>query len=134
MYILASYLGGGPMTFDQYIGMQYDGDGERVAAKIVIESHHCNPKGNINGGVLITLADNLATGAAGRAYFAKTGEERFMVGVDLHAVMLANQQGGSVRALARPVRVGRRIMVIRTEVRGDGDRLLAEVTTTHVPT
>ncbi len=57
-----------------------------------------------------------------------------MVGVDLHAVMLANQQGGSVRALARPVRVGRRITVIRTEVRGDGDRLLAEVTTTHVPT
>ena len=33
-----------------------------------------------------------------------------------------------------PVRVGRRITVIRTEVRGDDDRLLAEVTTTHVPT
>jgi hypothetical protein len=24
--------------------------------------------------------------------------------------------------------------VVRTEVRGDGDRLLAEVTTTHLPT
>ena len=122
------------MTFDAYIGMQRDDDDEEVAAKIVIESHHCNPTGNVNGGVIIALADNLSTGAAGRAYFAKTGERRFMVGVDLHAVMLTNQQGGTIRAVSRPVRVGRRITVIRTEVRGDGDQLLAEVTTTHVPT
>ncbi len=122
------------MTFDAYIGMQFDGDGRDAAAKIRIEPHHCNPTGNINGGVIISLADNLSTGAAGRAYLEKTGERRFMVGVDLHAVMLANQQGGTIRAVSRPVRVGRRITVIRTEVRGDDDRLLAEVTTTHVPT
>jgi len=122
------------MTFDAFIGMQPHGDGAESAAKIRIEAHHCNPTGNINGGVIISLADNLSTGAAGRAYFDKTGERRFMVGVDLHAVMLANQQGGTIRAVSRPVRVGRRITVIRTEVRGDGDRLLAEVTTTHVPT
>lgn len=121
------------MTFDQYIGMTYDGNGSDSIATIEIEAHHCNPTGNINGGVLISIADNLSTGAAGRAYFEKTGEERFMVGVDLHAVMLANQTGGAIRAVARPVRVGRRITVIRTEVRGDEDRLLAEVTTTHVP-
>ncbi|MEQ8860609.1 MAG: hotdog domain-containing protein [Pseudomonadales bacterium] len=60
--------------------------------------------------------------------------QAFMVGVDLLAVMLANQQGGTLTASARVVRVGRRITVIRTEVRGDGDRLLAEITTTHVPT
>ena len=122
------------MTFDAYIGMQDDDDGTEVAAKIDIEAHHCNPTGNINGGVIISLADNLSTGAAGRAYFEKTGERRFMVGVDLHAVMLANQQGGTIRAVSRLVRVGRRITVIRTEVRGEDDRLLAEVTTTHVPT
>jgi 1,4-dihydroxy-2-naphthoyl-CoA hydrolase len=125
------------MTFDEYIGMQFAGDdaGEGDAtASITIQSHHCNPTGNINGGVIIALADNLSTGAANRAYFTKTGERRFMVGVDLHAVMLTNQQGGTIRAVSRPVRVGRRITVIRTEVRGEGDLLLAEVTTTHVPT
>jgi uncharacterized protein (TIGR00369 family) len=100
---------------------------------IRIQPHHCNPTGNVNGGVIISLADNLSTGAANRAYFDKTGERRFMVGVDLHAVMLTNQQGGEIRATSHVVRVGRRITVIRTEVRGDGDRLLAEVTTTHVP-
>jgi 1,4-dihydroxy-2-naphthoyl-CoA hydrolase len=122
------------MTFDQYIGMQHSGDEEEVSAQIRIEPHHCNPTGNINGGVIISLADNISTGAANRAYELKTGERKFMVAVDLHAVMLANQQGGTIRGIATPVRVGRRITVIRTQVWGDGDRLLAEVTTTHVPT
>jgi uncharacterized protein (TIGR00369 family) len=124
------------MTFDQHIGMTMQdptAEGE-TCAQITIQSHHCNPTGNVNGGVIISLADNLSTGAANRAYFAKTGERKFMVGIDLHAVMLANQQGGTLRAVSRVVRVGRRVTVIRTEVRGDEDRLLAEVTTTHVPT
>lgn len=122
------------MTFDEYIGMQHGQDGDANSATVRIEAHHCNPTGNINGGVFLSMADNLSTGAAGRAYFEKTGERKFLVGVDLHAVMLANQQGGTIRAIAVPIRVGRRITVIRTQVWGDGDRLLAEVTTTHVPT
>jgi uncharacterized protein (TIGR00369 family) len=125
------------MTFDQYIGMEQPADSDasvELTAWIRIEPHHCNPTGNINGGVIISLADNLATGSANRAYFDKTGERAFLVAVDLHAVMLANQQGGTITATARPVRVGRRITVVRTQVRGDGERLLAEVTTTHVPT
>ena len=122
------------MTFDEYIGMQHGEDDTNVTARIRIEPHHCNPTGNINGGVIISLADNISTGAANRAYLSKTGERKFMVGVDLHAVMLANQQGGTIRGVAVPVRVGRRITVIRTQVWGDDDKLLAEVTTTHVPT
>jgi len=121
------------MTFDQFIGMQYVDD-DAVGARIEIQPHHCNPTGNINGGVIISLADNISTGAANKAYFAKTGERKFLVGIDLHAVMLANQQGGTIRGIATPVRVGRRVTVIRTQVLGDDDRLLAEVTTTHVPT
>ena len=57
-----------------------------------------------------------------------------MVGVDLHAVMPSNQIGGLIHGVATPVRVGRRVTVVRTQVRGDNDKLLAEVTTTHVPT
>ena len=119
------------VTFDRHIGMNYDG--ETGVVFIDIEPHHCNPTGNINGGVLISMADNQSTGAANRAYFEKFGEQRFMVGVDLHAVMLSNQQGGRITALSTPVRVGRRITVVRTEVRGEGDKLLADVTTIHVP-
>ena len=122
------------MTFDKYLGMEFEGEGNEMVACIHIQAHHCNPTGNINGGVILSLADNISTGVANRAYFEKTGERRFMVAVDLHAVMLTNQQGGTIRAVSRPVRVGRRITVIRTEVRGESDRVLAEVTSTHVPT
>jgi len=122
------------ITFDKYIGMQITESDEDATGQIDIEAHHCNPTGNINGGVIISLADNLSTSAAGKAYFEKIGERRFMVGIDLHAVMLSNQQGGSIRATSHPVRVGRRVTVIRTEVSGEDDRLLAVVTTTHVPT
>ena len=122
------------ITFDRYIGVQYEDTDDGGYAYIDIQPHHCNPTGNINGGVIISIADNLSTGAAGHAYAEKFGEQKFMVGVDLHVVMLANQLGGRIRAVSEPVRVGRRITVVRTRVLGDGDRLLAEVTTTHVPT
>ena len=123
------------MTFDEFIGMRFhkDDDGASVGT-IQVEAHHCNPTGNINGAVFLSMADNLSTGAANDAYFVKTGERKFMVGIDLHAVMLANQIGGTVTAVAKPVRVGRRVTVIRTQVFGDGGLLLAEVTSTHVPT
>jgi len=121
------------MTFDRYMGMEFDLEGPGTA-RIRIQPHHCNPTGNVNGGVIISLADNLSTGVANRAYFEKTGERRFMVAIDLHAAMLTNQQGGIIRAVSRPVRVGRRVTVVRTQVSGEDDRLLAEITSTHVPT
>ncbi len=121
------------MTFDQHIGMTSDHGEHGHVATIEIEAHHKNPTGNINGGVIISLADNLATGAANRHWQEKFGEEAFMVGVDLHAVMLGNQLGGKIRAESSPVRVGKRVTVIRTVVSGDEGRVLAEVTTTHVP-
>lgn len=122
------------MTFDAFIGMTGWNEDGPSTARLIVESHHCNPTGNINGGVLLSMADNVSTGAANEAYFEKHGERKFMVGVDLHAVFLANQQGGMLTAVSTPVRVGRRVTVIRTQVLGDGGRLLAEVTTTHVPT
>lgn len=122
-------------TFDRHIGMERDPDApdDCVAAKIEIQPHHCNPTGFVNGGVIISLADNIATGMANRAYTVKTGERAFMVGIDLHASMLSNQKGGTVRGESRVVRAGRRVTVIRTVVTGDGGKTLAEVTTTHVP-
>lgn len=119
------------MTFDEHIGM-HPGEQDHIAV-IEIKPHHQNPTGNVNGGVIISLADNLATGVASRHWQEKFGESAFLVGVDLHAVMLGNQKGGTIKATSTPVRVGRRITVIRTEITGDTDQILATVTTTHVP-
>lgn len=122
------------MTFDEYIGVEYLDDEEATVGIVQIQPHHCNPTGNINGGLLISLADNLATGAAGRAYQERFRENKFMVGVDLHATMQSNQLGGTVKGVSRATRVGRRVTFVRTQVLGEDDRVLVEVTTTHVPT
>ena len=53
------------MTFDEFIGMKYEEIDGRGVSWLAIELHHCNPTGNINGGVFLVMADNLATGAAG---------------------------------------------------------------------
>ncbi len=122
-------------TFDRFIGMHALEAEEPgcLRSTIEIQSHHCNPTGFINGGVILSLADNLATGMANRAYFEKTGERAFMVGIDVHASMLSNQKGGTIVAESRVVRAGRRVTVIRTRVTGDEGKLLADITTTHVP-
>lgn len=122
------------MRFDEYIGMTDWGVDGPSSARLKVEPHHCNPTGAINGGVFLSMADNVSTGAASDAYFEKTGERKFLVGVDLHAVFLANQQGGTLTALPEIVRVGRRVTVVRTRVVGDDAKVLCEVTTTHVPT
>lgn len=119
------------MTFNQLIGMTMGDDYSE--AVIETKDHHLNPTGNINGGVLISLADNLATGVANHHWQDKTGEQAFLVSVDLHAVMLTNQLGGTIKAKSEPVRVGRRVVVIRTQVTGEDEKILAEITTTHVP-
>jgi acyl-coenzyme A thioesterase PaaI-like protein len=53
--------------------------------------------------------------------------------ININANLLGNQRGGDIFAEARFVRKGKRVTVIRTRVTGDKGRLLAEVTTTHVP-
>lgn len=124
-----------PMSpFGEYLGLRFlEVTVEYVRATVDIETHHQNPTGMIHGGVLVGLADNAATAMANTAHKAIDGDDAFMVGIDLHANLISNQRGGSIHFEARPVRVGRRVAFIRTTVTGDGGRVLAEVTTTHVP-
>lgn len=105
----------------------------RATARLAIRREHCNPTGAIHGGTMIGLADNLATRLANRANADGPNKGRFMVGIDLHATMLRNQQGGTITAEARVVRVGARVTVVRTVVAGDDGKALIEVTTTHIP-
>jgi 1,4-dihydroxy-2-naphthoyl-CoA hydrolase len=118
----------------RYMGFELlEADAEHSVSRLRIAEHHTTPLGAVHGGTLVALADNTATHFANRAQQGTANEWRFMVTIDLHCTLLANQQGGTIVAEARAVRVGRRITVVRTSVTGDGGRLLAEVTTTHIP-
>ena len=57
----------------------------------------------------------------------------FPLAINLTSSFLGNQRHGDIFAEASFVRKGRRIIVVRTRVTGTDNKLLAEITTTHVP-
>jgi acyl-coenzyme A thioesterase PaaI-like protein len=82
---------------------------------------------------MIWMADVTATVLAiGSAELGQKGQG-FPLAINVNANLLGNQREGDILAEARFVRKGKRVTVIRTRVTGDKGRLLAEVTTTHVP-
>jgi 1,4-dihydroxy-2-naphthoyl-CoA hydrolase len=92
-----------------------------------------NPFGTIQAGAFLWLADVTATVLALQKVELGPDGKGFPLVINLNTSLLGNQRNGEIRAEARFVRNGKRITVIRTRVTGNRGRLLAEVTTTHVP-
>jgi uncharacterized protein (TIGR00369 family) len=92
-----------------------------------------NPFGTVQAGALLWLADVTATVLALQSVELGPDGKGFPLAINLNTSLLDNQRKGEIRAEARFVRSGKRVTVIRTRVTGTRDRLLAEVTTTHVP-
>jgi uncharacterized protein (TIGR00369 family) len=92
-----------------------------------------NPFGTVQAGAMLWLADVTATVLALQNVELGPDGKGFPLAINLNSSLLGNQSEGKIRAEARIVRSGKRVTVIRTRVTGAQDRLLAEVTTTHVP-
>jgi len=104
-----------------------------VVSRMPITQGALNPFGTIQAGAMLWLADVTATVLAiGKAELGEKGQG-FPLAINLNANLLGNQRGGEIRAEARFIRKGRRVTVVKTQVTGDNGRLLAEVTTNHVP-
>ena len=108
---------------------------ERVVAEMPILAGIKNPFGVVHAGALIWFADVTATVlVAGADYAAEglKGMKGFPLAITLNANFLRNQTDGTLQAIATFVKRGRTVSVVRTEVRGDGGKLVADVTTSHV--
>jgi 1,4-dihydroxy-2-naphthoyl-CoA hydrolase len=104
-----------------------------VVSRMPTSKGALNPFGTIHAGAMLWLADVTATVLAiGNTQIGEKGQG-FPLAINLNANLLSNQRGGEVRAEARFVRQGKRVTVVRTLVTGDNGKLLAEVTTNHVP-
>jgi uncharacterized protein (TIGR00369 family) len=104
-----------------------------VTSRMPVGKGALNPFGTVQAGAMLWLADVTATVLAiGNAEIGERGQG-FPLAISLNANLLGNQRGGQILAEARFVRQGKRVTVVRTRVTGEDDRLLAEVTTTHVP-
>ncbi len=92
-----------------------------------------NPFGTVHAGALLWFADVVATVLAiGETAIGPEGQG-FPLAVTLNAQLLGNRRSGDLIAEARPVRRGKRLIVVRTEVRDEAGVLLLDVTTTNVP-
>jgi 1,4-dihydroxy-2-naphthoyl-CoA hydrolase len=88
----------------------------------------CTSNNLLHGGMVMTLADsaaalcaflNLPDGAGGTAT------------IESKTNFLAATRSGTVKAHSRPLHIGKRVIVLETEVRGDDGKLAAKVLQTQ---
>jgi len=87
---------------------------------------HSNPMGTIHGGVLCDIAD----AAIGTAHFTTVGEGESFTSIDLQINFFRPVWNGRIRAVAKPVNVGRQISRYVCDILRDDDKLVAQVSST----
>ena len=98
---------------------------EEVRVQIAWSPGLCTSGGGLHGGVLMALADS-AGGAC--AFLNLPDGAKATTTVESKTNFLRAVRGGTVEAVARPIHIGRTIIVIETDVRDGDDRRVALVT------
>jgi uncharacterized protein (TIGR00369 family) len=95
--------------------------------EIVADAHkQANPMGTIHGGVLCDIAD----AAIGTAHATTLDEDESFSSIDLQINFFRPVWNGRIRAVAKPVNVGRQISRYVCDILRDDDKLVAQVTST----
>jgi uncharacterized protein (TIGR00369 family) len=87
---------------------------------------HANPMGTIHGGVFCDIAD----AAIGTAHATSLEEGESFTSLDLQINFFRPVWNGRIRAIAKPVNVGRKISRYVCDILRDDDKLVAQVTST----
>ena len=102
-----------------------------VISRMPVTAGILNPYGTVQAGAMIWMADVTASVLAiGGRTIGEDGKG-FPLAIDIHTILVSNQRDGEIKAEARFVRRGQNVQFIRTRVTGSGDKLLAEISTTH---
>lgn len=97
---------------------------ERVTGRLAWAPDLCTTGGIMHGGALIGLADNLG----GICAFLNLPPGAGTATISSASTLMRAVRGGEVTATARPLTVGRTVIVVQTELRDDQGRLVAQVT------
>ena len=103
-----------------------------VISRMPVTPGILNPYGTVQAGAMIWMADVTASVLALERQTVGDDGKGFPLAIDVHTTLVSNQRDGEIKAEARFVRRGSTVLFIRTCVTGNGDKLLAEVTTTHL--
>ena len=117
------------MPFAEVLGIEeVTAEPNRVTGSMAWEPGRCTGGGVLHGGALMGLADSL--GALCALLNLPDGATSTAT-IESKTNFLRPVRGGRVRAVARPLHVGRTVIVVDTELRDDGDQLVARVTQTQ---
>jgi len=100
---------------------------ELVVSRLQWTPERCTTGGVMHGGALMALADN----GGGVCAFLNLPEGASTTTIESKTNFLRAVRQGSVEAVARPLHVGRTVVVVDTELRDDDGRLVARVTQTQ---
>jgi 1,4-dihydroxy-2-naphthoyl-CoA hydrolase len=97
---------------------------DEVVARLAWRPELCTAGGVLNGGALMSLADN----AGGMCAFLNLPAGAGTATISSSTNFLRGIREGYVTATCRPLRVGRTVIVVETELRDDDGRLVAHTT------
>lgn len=104
----------------------------RVVSEMPVIAGVRNPFGVVHAGAMLWLADVTATILVIESDQVSEGMKGFPLAISLNANFLSNQKEGSFKAVSTYVKRGRTVSVVRTTVYGAGDKVVSDVTTSHV--
>lgn len=105
---------------------------EKVISEMPVMAGIKNPFGVAHAGAILWFADVTATVLSMGKTEASKGMTGFPLCISLNASFLANQSEGSFKAVSVFVKKGKTVSVVRTIVSGEGERQIADITTSHV--
>lgn len=97
---------------------------EEVIGRLAWRTELCTAGGVLNGGALMSLADNMG----GTCAFLNLPAGAGTATISSSSNFLRGISDGHVTATSRPLRVGRSVIVVETELRDDDGRLVAHTT------
>lgn len=97
---------------------------DEVVARLTWRAELCTAGGALNGGALMSLADN----TGGMCAFLNLPAGAGTATISSSTNFLRGVREGSVTATCRPLRVGRTVIVVETELRDDDGRLVSHTT------
>ena len=116
------------MPFAEGAGIMLDAaDPTEVRGRLAWAPERCTAAGVLHGGALMTLADSVGAICA----YLNLPEGAQTTTVSSTTAFMRAVRDGEVTAVARPLHAGRTVIVVQTDMRDDGGRLVAQVTQTQ---
>jgi uncharacterized protein (TIGR00369 family) len=116
------------MPFGETLGIEpISADKDEVRARMAWSPERCTGGGLLHGGVLMSLADS----TGGICAFLNLPDGASTTTIESKTNFLRGVRDGHVEATSRPIHVGRTVIVVETELRDGGGKLVGKTTQTQ---